>query len=201
MQARLLGLALVAMIVASSVPLCSAADGLRWSAARRTIDLTTQVVRMTTEADLVNAGKADVATVLFGVDADHADSIAWVEAQETDAKDTLKTAKVDAPAGAPAGSVFYQVTLSKALAEDDAVTIAFTAVITNAQTPSPAKLKQDETQKVQNFILLLLLFLLLLLLLLLVYCCLVQSLFCAHVICVPCPFIFVVPFFVFSLNI
>lgn len=116
--------------------------------ATRTIDITSQIVKSTTEYDIKNNGKSAVNSFLHGVSTDEHVNLAWILAnlEKRDGK-KLKAEKVEVQ-GAPKSQTFYRVDLGTPLQPGSSVKALVRTEVTQRLKPYPATITQADNQLV-----------------------------------------------------
>ncbi|KAK3232034.1 hypothetical protein Dsin_003915 [Dipteronia sinensis] len=120
----------------------------------RRIDLTSQIVRITSTLKVENAGSEVVSEVLLAFPEVQAKNLAHLVATTSDGKGKVKSSavslpiKVVNPKGMPAALIFYAVSLPKGLGKGDSFTFDVFAVFTHALRPFPEKITQADIQLV-----------------------------------------------------
>jgi oligosaccharyltransferase complex subunit alpha (ribophorin I) len=114
--------------------------------ATRTIDITSQIIKATTEYEIKNNGKTSAGSFLHGVSSDENAQLAWILAnlEKRDGK-KLKTTKVDVQ-GAPKTQVFYRVDLATPLEAGATIKVLVRTEVTQLLKPYPATITQAENQ-------------------------------------------------------
>ncbi|KAI9201419.1 hypothetical protein LWI28_023219 [Acer negundo] len=120
----------------------------------RRIDLTSQIVRITSTLKVENAGSEVVSEVLLSFPEVQAKNLAHLVATTSEGKGKVKSSavtlpiKVVNPKGMPAALIFYAVSLPKGLGKGDSFTFDVLAVFTHALRPFPEKITQADIQLV-----------------------------------------------------
>ncbi|KAK0576186.1 hypothetical protein LWI29_013420 [Acer saccharum] len=120
----------------------------------RRIDLTSQIVRITSTLKVENAGSEVVSEVLLAFPEVQAKNLAHLVATTSEGKGKVKSSavslpiKVVNPKGMPAALIFYAVSLPKGLGKGDSFTFDVLAVFTHALRPFPEKITQADIQLV-----------------------------------------------------
>lgn len=114
--------------------------------ATRTIDITSQIVKATTEYEIKNNGKTAANSFLHGISANDEENLAWILAnvEKRDGK-KLKTAKVEVQS-APKGQVFYRIELANSLDAGATVKVLVRTEVTQVLKAHPATITQSENQ-------------------------------------------------------
>ncbi|KAF5455604.1 hypothetical protein F2P56_025164 [Juglans regia] len=134
-----------------SVPVLS---DLILSRVDRRIDLTSQVVRITSTLKVENAGSDLVSEVLLAFPDSQAKHLAYLSASSTEGKGKAKGSAVSFPVeivhpkGMPPALTFYSVSLPKGLGKGDSLTLDVLAVFKGALQPFPEKITQADIQLV-----------------------------------------------------
>ncbi|KAJ4702321.1 Dolichyl-diphosphooligosaccharide--protein glycosyltransferase subunit 1 [Melia azedarach] len=120
----------------------------------RRIDLTSQIVRITSTLKVENAGSESVSQVLLAFPDLQVKDLAYLSAKPTEGKGKAKRSDVTLPVeaanpkGMPSALTFYAVSLPKALGKGDSYTFDVLAVFTHALRPFPEKITQADIQLV-----------------------------------------------------
>jgi oligosaccharyltransferase complex subunit alpha (ribophorin I) len=114
--------------------------------ATRTIDITSQIVKATTEYDIKNNGKSAINSFLHGISTDENAHLSWILAnlEKRDGK-KLKTEKVDVQ-GAPKSQTFYRIDLGTPLQAGATVKVVVRTEVTQSLKPYPATITQADNQ-------------------------------------------------------
>lgn len=114
--------------------------------ATRTIDITSQIIKATTEYDIKNNGKSSISSFLHGLSSEDNEQLAWIlaNAEKRDGK-KLKTTKVDVQS-APKTQVFYRVDLETPIEAGATVKVLVRTEVTQRLKPYPATIVQAENQ-------------------------------------------------------
>lgn len=115
----------------------------------RSIDLNSQLVKISGTITLENAGKEAVGNYLIGFERDLQGSIAYITVQDS-LKTPLKAGRV-AVVGAGTTEVFYNVQLKSNVEPGKTATILYEVVLTKALPPYPSSITQKEKQLVRYF--------------------------------------------------
>jgi len=116
----------------------------------RTIDIASQLTRVTSKITATNNGDTSIDSVLLGVESESAGKIAFVDAtlpveDEDEDKVHLSATKTTLPGHSGA---FYTVHLQSSLAAGASVTLECVIVLTHSLTPHPTAIAQSEKQLV-----------------------------------------------------
>ncbi|KAJ6736557.1 DOLICHYL-DIPHOSPHOOLIGOSACCHARIDE--PROTEIN GLYCOSYLTRANSFERASE SUBUNIT 1 [Salix viminalis] len=120
----------------------------------RRIDLTSQIVRVTSTLKVENAGPDPVSEVLLTFPEIQAKDLAYLTATLNEGKGKVKKSgsnlliNVAKPEELPPSLIFHSVSLPKALGEGDSLTIDVLAVFTHALRPFPEEITQADIQLV-----------------------------------------------------
>lgn len=120
----------------------------------RRIDLTSQIVRMTSSLKVENTGAGPVSQVLLAFPDHQAKNLALLMAVSTEGKGKTKGStgnlpiEVVQPEGMPPSLTWYSVALSKGLGKGESLTLDVLAVFTHMLRPFPEKITQAEPQLV-----------------------------------------------------
>ncbi|KAK2660930.1 hypothetical protein Ddye_007463 [Dipteronia dyeriana] len=120
----------------------------------RRIDLTSQIVRITSTLKVENAGSEVVSEVLLAFPEVQAKNLAHLVATTSEGKGKVKSSavslpiKIVNPKGMPAALILYAVSLPKGLGKGDSFTFDVLAVFTHALRPFPEKIAQADIQLV-----------------------------------------------------
>jgi len=114
--------------------------------ATRTVDITSQIVKASTEYEIKNNGKSAINSFLHGLSSTDNDKLAWILAnlEKRDGK-KLKTAKVEVQS-ASKGQVFYRVDLETPLDAGATVKVLVRTEVTQILKAHPATITQAENQ-------------------------------------------------------
>ncbi|KAF5740973.1 hypothetical protein HS088_TW11G01055 [Tripterygium wilfordii] len=118
----------------------------------RRIDLTSQIVRITSTLKVENPDSNPVSEVLVAFPERQAKNLAYLTATLHGGKGKAKTSaatlpvEVANPEGKPQGLNFYSVSLQKELVKGDSLTLDVLAVFSQALQPFPEKITQAEVQ-------------------------------------------------------
>lgn len=114
--------------------------------ATRTVDVTSQIVKTSTEYEIKNNGKSPISSFLHGVSAEDNEHLAWIlaNAEKRDGK-KLKTAKVDVQS-APKTQVFYRIDLADPIEAGATAKVHVRTEVTQRLKPYPATIVQSENQ-------------------------------------------------------
>ncbi|KAL1514367.1 hypothetical protein ABEB36_003635 [Hypothenemus hampei] len=116
---------------------------------QRTIDLNSQLVKITGTITIENSGKQGISKYLIGFERDLQGSVSYIGVQDSQ-KNPLKTSEV-AVIGRGTNELFYQVQLRQSLEPEKTITIIFEVIITKALNPYPHSITQKEKQLVRYF--------------------------------------------------
>ncbi|KAH7566991.1 hypothetical protein JRO89_XS07G0004200 [Xanthoceras sorbifolium] len=120
----------------------------------RRVDLTSQIVRITSTLKVENAGSEAVSEVLLAFPELQAKNLAHLVATPSEGKGKVKGSTVSLPVevvnpkGMPPALIFYSVSLPKGLGKGDRFTFDVLAVFTRALRPFPEKISQADIQLV-----------------------------------------------------
>ncbi|XP_043285075.1 dolichyl-diphosphooligosaccharide--protein glycosyltransferase subunit 1 [Venturia canescens] len=112
----------------------------------RTIDLQSQLAKITTKMVIENSGKTPIRSVLFAVEESKKDVLSWISAHTRDASRgelKVKLRKVDKP------GVFYEVELRDALQPGRTTAVEVETVMTHDLEPYPHQITQKDKQLVR----------------------------------------------------
>jgi len=123
-------------------------DDLVIKNADRTVDITSQLVRVTHRLTLSNNGKSAVNTFNFLVDANAQKKLSFFKAQPADAKDTADGLKATSSVD-KSGVLTYKVSLANPLQAGQTVKVLVATVFANHLTAHPVEITQKEKQLVQ----------------------------------------------------
>ncbi|KAF5739288.1 putative ribophorin [Tripterygium wilfordii] len=118
----------------------------------RCIDLTSQIVRITSTLKVENPDSNPVSEVLLAFPERQAKNLAYLTATLHGGKGKAKTSaatlpvEVANPNGKPQGLNFYSVSLQKKLVKGDSLILDVLAVFTHALQPFPEKITQADVQ-------------------------------------------------------
>ncbi|KAI6191093.1 Dolichyl-diphosphooligosaccharide--protein glycosyltransferase subunit 1 [Aphelenchoides bicaudatus] len=112
----------------------------------RTVDITTQIIKATTEYEIKNNGKSSVSSFLHGLSVEEDKQLALIlaNAEKRDGK-KLKTAKVEVQS-APKTQAFYRVDLETPLAAGATAKVVVRTEVTQLLKAYPATIVQAENQ-------------------------------------------------------
>ncbi|PNT47113.1 hypothetical protein POPTR_002G006600v4 [Populus trichocarpa] len=120
----------------------------------RRIDLTSQIVRVTSTLKVENAGPGPVSEILLTFPEVQAKDLAYLTAALNEGKGKGRNSgsslpiNVVNPEGMPPSLTCHSISLPKALAEGDSLTIVVLAVFTHALRPFPEEITQADIQLV-----------------------------------------------------
>ncbi|XP_057998648.1 dolichyl-diphosphooligosaccharide--protein glycosyltransferase subunit 1A isoform X2 [Hevea brasiliensis] len=120
----------------------------------RRIDLTSQIVRITSTLKVENAGSGLVSEVLLAFPELQAKNLVYLMATTNEGKGKTKSSGVSLPVevanpkGMPPALTVYSVSLPKALGEGDTMSLDVLAVFTHTLKPFPEKITQADIQLV-----------------------------------------------------
>lgn len=120
----------------------------------RHIDLTSQVVRITSTIKAVNEGSDLVSEILLTYPDHQAKNIAYLSVTSNKGKGKAKDSAISLPAevadlqGIPAGLISYSVSLPKGLGKGESITLDVLVVLTHVLKPFPEKITQADLQLV-----------------------------------------------------
>eukprot|EP01135_Chromosphaera_perkinsii_P005997 Nk52_evm11s377 gene=Nk52_evmTU11s377 len=140
-----------------AVVLCLATSGMterldssvKISNARRTIDATTALCKISSSIVFENEGSNQVSEVYFAVMDDIHPRMSAITVKESVSKKALKVVKSsleNAPSSSY-GAVYFKITLSTPLKGGEKITLVVKETYFDVFIPFPAKIKQKETQK------------------------------------------------------
>ncbi|EFX75282.1 hypothetical protein DAPPUDRAFT_226428 [Daphnia pulex] len=115
--------------------------------AERTIDVTSQLVKITHRLTLSNTGKSSVNSFNFHIESRAQQKLSYFKAQLADGKDSSGVLK--AVSSTVKGVLTYKVTLSSSLEPGQTVKVLVGTVFTHNLVPHPAEITQKEKQLVQ----------------------------------------------------
>jgi len=119
-------------------------------AVKRSIDLRTHIEEVVTEITTENIGKESTGFYFFAIQQAKAVHLSYITAY-TEQRE-LKVQKVNLQGtAATSGTVFYRVTLPKALDAGNSVTFSILLAFTHSLTPLPESINQDDDQLVEWF--------------------------------------------------
>ncbi|XP_022099893.1 dolichyl-diphosphooligosaccharide--protein glycosyltransferase subunit 1-like [Acanthaster planci] len=112
----------------------------------RTIDLVSQLVKISSIISLRNDGSSAVKSFLLAVDAKRAQHLSYLGAglKSDDDKKDLKVTRTEVPGNSD--GTFYKVELSKSLGAGDTVDVTVDTIFTKDLRPYPAEIPQSEKQ-------------------------------------------------------
>ncbi|KAH1123694.1 hypothetical protein GLYMA_06G015400v4 [Glycine max] len=135
-----------------SSPVLSASDLVLAKVDRR-IDLTSQIVRITTSLKVQNTGSDVVSEILLSFPENQASNLAYLKATLGDGKGKSKPSsgvglpvEVVRPKDVPPSLTIYSVSLPKGLGKGDSLTLDVLAVFTHSLQPFPEKINQADIQ-------------------------------------------------------
>ncbi|KAK7310661.1 hypothetical protein RJT34_08297 [Clitoria ternatea] len=137
-----------------SSPVLSASDLILAKVDRR-IDLTSQIVRITTSLKVENTGSDVVSEVLLSIPENQANHLAYLTATLNEGKGKVKPSasagvglpvEVVHPKDAPPSLTFYSVSLPKGLGKGNSLLLDVFAVFTHILKPFPEKISQADIQ-------------------------------------------------------
>ncbi|CAL5383319.1 unnamed protein product [Camellia sinensis] len=118
----------------------------------RRVDLTSQIVRITSTLKVENLGTDPVSEVLLPFPEHQAKNLAYLAATINEGKGKAKSSaaslpiEVAHPKEMPPGLIWYSVSLPKGLGKGERLTLDVLAVFTHALRPFPEKISQAENQ-------------------------------------------------------
>ncbi|XP_050295309.1 dolichyl-diphosphooligosaccharide--protein glycosyltransferase subunit 1 [Anthonomus grandis grandis] len=115
----------------------------------RTIDLNSQLVKISGTITIENTGKTPVNSYLIGFERDLVGSVSYIGVQESQ-KNPLKVSQVSV-IGRGTSEQFYNVQLRQAIEPGKTSTIIFEVVLTKALNPYPTSIAQKDKQLVRYF--------------------------------------------------
>ncbi|KAF7283324.1 hypothetical protein GWI33_000837 [Rhynchophorus ferrugineus] len=115
----------------------------------RTIDLNSQLVKITGTITLENTGKEAVRNYLIAFERGLQGSVSYISVQDS-LKNALKTSQV-AVVGSGTSEIFYNVQLKQSVEPGKTGTILFEVILTKALQPYPSSITQKEKQLVRYF--------------------------------------------------
>lgn len=135
-----------------SSPVLSASDLILAKVDRR-IDLTSQIVRITTSLKVENTGSDVVSEILLSFPESQANHLAYLKATLSEGKGKVKPSpgvglpvEVVHPKDFPPALTIYSVSLPKGLGKGDSLTLDVLAVLTHTLQPFPEKINQGDIQ-------------------------------------------------------
>ncbi|RDY02162.1 Dolichyl-diphosphooligosaccharide--protein glycosyltransferase subunit 1A [Mucuna pruriens] len=135
-----------------SSPVLSASDLILAKVDRR-IDLTSQIVRITTSLKVENTGSGVVSEILLAFPENQANHFAYLKATLSEGKGKVKPSagaglpvEVVHPKDVPPALTIYSVSLPKGLGKGDSLTLDVLAVLTHILQPFPEKINQADIQ-------------------------------------------------------
>ncbi|XP_066143296.1 dolichyl-diphosphooligosaccharide--protein glycosyltransferase subunit 1 [Euwallacea fornicatus] len=115
----------------------------------RTVDLHSQLVKISGSITIENTGKQGVGSYLLGFEKDLQGFVSFVGVQDSQ-KNPLKTSPVTV-AGRDSTEIFYNVQLRQNVESGKTTTILFEIVLSKALTPYPSSITQKDKQLVRYF--------------------------------------------------
>ncbi|CAG9768561.1 unnamed protein product [Ceutorhynchus assimilis] len=115
----------------------------------RSIDLNSQLVKITGTITIENTGKQAASSYLIGFERDLQGIVSFIGVQDSQ-KNPLKISSV-AVVGQGTNELFYNVQLRQSIEPGKTTTIIFEIVLTKALTPYPTSITQKEKQLVRYF--------------------------------------------------
>lgn len=115
--------------------------------AERTIDLTSQLVKITHRLTLSNTGKSSVKSFSFPIDPKAQEKLSYFKAQLADGKESSGELKTEF--STVKGILTYKITLSSSLEPGQIVKVLVGTVFTHHLSPHPKEITQKEKQLVQ----------------------------------------------------
>ncbi|XP_057378869.1 dolichyl-diphosphooligosaccharide--protein glycosyltransferase subunit 1-like [Daphnia carinata] len=115
--------------------------------AERTIDLTSQLVKITHRLTLSNTGKSSVKSFSFPIDPKAPEKLSYFKAQLADGKESSGELKTES--STVKGILTYKITLSSSLEPGQTVKVLVGTVFTHNLAPHPSEITQKEKQLVQ----------------------------------------------------
>ena len=141
------------LLLACSLASCSLIDSsLNIKNADRTIDLHSQITKITNKLVIENTGKSPVHNFIFALDAGQNDHLRYISALlQEHGRPELKVKKVQdlELENAYPHKLFYQIELSDPLQPKRSVPVEVRVILTNAVTPHPKEILQNEKQLVK----------------------------------------------------
>ncbi|GAB4828454.1 Dolichyl-diphosphooligosaccharide--protein glycosyltransferase subunit 1A [Ancistrocladus abbreviatus] len=120
----------------------------------RRIDLTSQIVRITSNLKVENEGSEPVSSFLFAFPDHQATNLAFLSVEHSEGKGKSRGPAVSLPVelihpeGMPPALTFYSVSLPKQLGNRETLTLEVLAVFTHVLKPFPVEITQDNYQLV-----------------------------------------------------
>lgn len=130
----------------------SSSSDLVLSKVDRRIDLTSQIVRITSTLKVENVGNDPVSEILIPFPENQAKNLAHLAASASERKGKTKTStanlpiQVVHPQGFPEALTWHSISLPKKLGKGETSTLDILAVFTHALKPFPEKISQDQLQ-------------------------------------------------------
>lgn len=112
----------------------------------RTVDITSQIVKSTTEYEIKNNGKSPISSFFHGVSAEEDAKLAVIlaNAEKRDGK-KLKATKIDVQS-APKTQVFYKIDLETPIDADGTAKVVVRTEVTQSLKAHPSTITQADTQ-------------------------------------------------------
>ncbi|CAH0405619.1 unnamed protein product [Chilo suppressalis] len=129
-----------------SVNVETVSSDIKFKNVDRTIDLTSQLVKITSKITLENSGKSPVKNFLLAIEASAKDNLASINAKDSSNKD-LRT--VESTVKGNANIKFWRVDLKEPLNAGSTVVVTAETVFTKALQPYPTAITQQEDQLVK----------------------------------------------------
>ncbi|KAJ7958001.1 Dolichyl-diphosphooligosaccharide--protein glycosyltransferase subunit 1 [Quillaja saponaria] len=148
------GMRLDLFLFTISILWAPALSDLVLSKVERRIDLTSQIVRITSTIKVENTGSDVVSEVLLAFPDNQANHLAYLAAALNEGKGKVKASassfqvEVVHPKDMPSSLTFYSVSLPKGLGKGESLTLDIFAVYTHTLQPFPEKIAQSEIQLV-----------------------------------------------------
>lgn len=140
--------AFIFAVITVAAPLQIANQKLVNKNVERTVDLTSQLVKITSVITLENTGKENVRTYIVAVEPDAADKLSFISVRDS-LKEELPVKKLKLADGG--NSTFYSVELKQPVAVGRTGVLTLELVFTEALLPYPRRITQKERQLVRYF--------------------------------------------------
>lgn len=147
MQKHLLSLfLLVSPVLCASQPEIVVPDNFVIESVKRTIDLTSQIVKVKTEYQVKNNGKAEVSYFVHAMSESEAKRLSWMSAVESDKEGAkLRITKVSVK-GSPADFVFHKIELLNLIESEQTYSLSVEYSLTQYLVPYPKEISQTDNQ-------------------------------------------------------